>query len=248
MARRAEPLEPPKPAPRPERVKAFQLGLSAESRAAMLLVAKAYRIVARRWKTPFGEIDIVARRRRALVFVEVKARDKIDDAARSGDRADQAPHHQRRRILAGAASRRRQRRDPLRRDGGGAGQDAAATSPMRSTPRRLSRGRSGPVKNCVEHCRPSPLCPPLPLPLQHGFTDDFERRRPDGPDRADQYPRRFHLRLAAGSAGARPRAVLLHARPAGAARRQSVGQRCSRSACATRPATISRSANRATSH
>jgi putative endonuclease len=45
-------------------VAAFRLGLSAESRAAMLLIAKAYRILARRWKTPFGEVDIVARRRR----------------------------------------------------------------------------------------------------------------------------------------------------------------------------------------
>lgn len=80
MARRAAPLKPPKAAPRAERVKAFRLGLTAESRAAMLLVAKAYRIVARRWKTPFGEIDIVARRRRALVFVEVKARDSMDEA------------------------------------------------------------------------------------------------------------------------------------------------------------------------
>jgi len=78
--RRAEPAKPFKPAPRPERVKAFRLGLSAESRAAMLLIAKAYRIVARRFKTPFGEIDIVARRRRTLVFVEVKARDHIDEA------------------------------------------------------------------------------------------------------------------------------------------------------------------------
>jgi putative endonuclease len=79
VARRAEPLKPA--APRPERVKAFKLGLSAESRAAMFLIAKAYRIVARRWKTPFGEIDIVARRRRTLVFVEVKARANLDDAA-----------------------------------------------------------------------------------------------------------------------------------------------------------------------
>jgi putative endonuclease len=78
MTRRAEPLRPRKTAPRPERVQAFRLGLSAESRAAALLIAKAYRIVARRWKTPFGEIDIVARRRRALIFVEVKARDTID--------------------------------------------------------------------------------------------------------------------------------------------------------------------------
>ena len=60
---------------------AFRLGLSAESRAAMFLIAKGYRILARRFKTPFGEIDIVARRRRALVFVEVKARGRADEAA-----------------------------------------------------------------------------------------------------------------------------------------------------------------------
>jgi putative endonuclease len=95
MTRRAEPAKPPqikpgqirsaiaktgKAEPRPERVAAFKLGLSAESRAAMLLIAKAYRILARRWKTPFGEIDIVARRRQALVFVEVKARATADEA------------------------------------------------------------------------------------------------------------------------------------------------------------------------
>jgi hypothetical protein len=40
MARRAEPVRPIKPAPRPERVEAFRLGLSAESRAALLLIAK----------------------------------------------------------------------------------------------------------------------------------------------------------------------------------------------------------------
>jgi putative endonuclease len=81
MARTTNPRKPVKPAPSQERVAAFRLGLSAESRAAMLLIAKAYRIVARRWKTPFGEIDIVARRRRDLVFVEVKARERFDDAA-----------------------------------------------------------------------------------------------------------------------------------------------------------------------
>ena len=93
MARRAEPL---KRAARPERVKAFKLGLSAESRAAMLLIAKAYRIVARRWKTPFGEIDIVARRRRALVFVEVKARDSVDAAVAA------VTERSKRRIIAAA--------------------------------------------------------------------------------------------------------------------------------------------------
>jgi putative endonuclease len=80
MARRIEPRRPTKPAPSQERVAAFRLGRSAESRAAMLLIAKAYRILARRWKTPFGEIDIVARRRHTLVFVEVKARATADEA------------------------------------------------------------------------------------------------------------------------------------------------------------------------
>jgi putative endonuclease len=74
---------PPKPAPSPERQAAFRTGISAESRAAALLVAKGFRILARRWKSPVGEIDIVARRRQLLVFVEVKARAGLDEAAES---------------------------------------------------------------------------------------------------------------------------------------------------------------------
>jgi putative endonuclease len=76
MARRND--DPP---PRPERVAAFRVGLSAESRAAAYLIAKGYRIVARRFKSAVGEVDIVARRRRVLVFAEVKARAQLDDAA-----------------------------------------------------------------------------------------------------------------------------------------------------------------------
>lgn len=71
----------PKSPAAPERQMAFRLGLSAESRAAAYLVAKGYRIAARRWRCPAGEIDIVARRGRLLIFVEVKARAKLDDAA-----------------------------------------------------------------------------------------------------------------------------------------------------------------------
>lgn len=95
MARRAEPVNPKKP-PRPERVAAFGLGLSAESRAAAYLVAKGYRILARRWKSPVGELDIVARRRQLLVFVEVKARASLDAAAES------VLPRQRQRIVAAA--------------------------------------------------------------------------------------------------------------------------------------------------
>jgi putative endonuclease len=80
---RRTPNDPPplRAAPRPERQVAFALGLSAESRAAALLIAKGYRIVARRFRSGVGEIDIVARRRKTLVFVEVKARARLDDAA-----------------------------------------------------------------------------------------------------------------------------------------------------------------------
>jgi putative endonuclease len=79
-----------------ERQIAFRTGISAESRAAALLIAKGYRILARRWKSPVGEIDIVARRRALLVFVEVKARDTLDDAAWA------VSERQRRRIIATA--------------------------------------------------------------------------------------------------------------------------------------------------
>jgi putative endonuclease len=68
-------------APDPARVTAFRQGLSAENRAALLLMAKGFRITARRFKTPVGELDIVARRRHTLLFVEVKARARLDDAA-----------------------------------------------------------------------------------------------------------------------------------------------------------------------
>jgi putative endonuclease len=82
--------------PRPERQVAFRTGISAESRAAALLIAKGFRILARRWRSPVGEIDIVARRRSLLVFVEVKARQTLDDAAWS------VTERQRSRIIAAA--------------------------------------------------------------------------------------------------------------------------------------------------
>jgi putative endonuclease len=65
----------------PERVAAFNTGISAETRAAALLIAKGYRILARRFRSPYGEIDIVARKRNLIAFVEVKARATLDDAA-----------------------------------------------------------------------------------------------------------------------------------------------------------------------
>jgi putative endonuclease len=65
----------------PARLAAFRTGLSAEARAAAYLMAKGYRILAKRFRSPYGEIDIVARKRNLLAFVEVKARANLDDAA-----------------------------------------------------------------------------------------------------------------------------------------------------------------------
>jgi putative endonuclease len=76
-ARGAAPAKTPAAA----RVAAFRTGVSAEARAAAFLIAKGYRILAKRFRTPYGEIDLVARRRNLLIFVEVKARATLDDAA-----------------------------------------------------------------------------------------------------------------------------------------------------------------------
>lgn len=70
-------------APSPERRQRYRRGLAAERLAAWLLVAKGYRILARRYRTPVGEIDIIARRGRSVAFVEVKRRGSLDDATRS---------------------------------------------------------------------------------------------------------------------------------------------------------------------
>jgi len=45
-----------------------------EELAALLLRLKGYRIEARNWRCPLGEVDIVAWDRDTLVFVEVKSR------------------------------------------------------------------------------------------------------------------------------------------------------------------------------
>lgn len=56
-------------------------GRGAESLACWYLRLKGWRILARRARVPGGEVDIVARRRKTLAFVEVKARATEESAA-----------------------------------------------------------------------------------------------------------------------------------------------------------------------
>lgn len=81
---------------RARRVRAYRRGLFAESVAGLLLRLKGHRIVARRYKTPVGEIDLVALKGKRLAFVEVKRRKSFEDAAWT------LPAKQRRRIVRAA--------------------------------------------------------------------------------------------------------------------------------------------------
>lgn len=63
------------------RRRAWRAGLIAEAATAGLLRLKGFRPIGRRVRTPVGEIDIVARRGRLIVFVEVKLRKDGDHCA-----------------------------------------------------------------------------------------------------------------------------------------------------------------------
>ena len=53
------------------------LGRRGEAIAARFLVSRGLAIVDRNWRCPQGEIDLVARDRTELVFVEVKTRSRV---------------------------------------------------------------------------------------------------------------------------------------------------------------------------
>lgn len=83
-------------APDGRRRAAHDRGLAAEARAATLLCARGFHILARRVRTKAGEIDLVARQDDLLVFCEVKLRVDIASAAHA------LLPRQRRRIVAAA--------------------------------------------------------------------------------------------------------------------------------------------------
>ena len=73
-------------------------GRRAELRAEILLRLKGYRVLARRFKSGQGEIDLIAKRGDVIAFVEVKYRASADAAIESVN------ERQRRRIIAAASA------------------------------------------------------------------------------------------------------------------------------------------------
>jgi len=71
-------------------------GIRGEELACAELRRRGYAILARRYRTRFGEIDIVSERRGMLVFVEVKAR----RTRRFGEASAAIPFWKRRRLAA----------------------------------------------------------------------------------------------------------------------------------------------------
>ena len=55
-------------------MKAFEIGLLGEMRAAGYLKKQGLRVIERRYRTPHGEIDLIAKDGETLVFIEVKTR------------------------------------------------------------------------------------------------------------------------------------------------------------------------------
>lgn len=77
---------------------AFRRGHGVEGLAAWWLRLKGYRILARNWRSSAGEIDLIARRGRVLVVIEVKQRGDLVQAA------DALQARQRRRLARAAAA------------------------------------------------------------------------------------------------------------------------------------------------
>lgn len=70
------------------------LGAAGEAQAAAWYEARGYEVVARNWRCRDGELDLVVRRGRVLVFVEVKAR----TSARFGAPAEAVTADKQRRL------------------------------------------------------------------------------------------------------------------------------------------------------
>ncbi|MBU22732.1 MAG: hypothetical protein CL476_06460 [Acidobacteria bacterium] len=93
-----------------------QLGRQGETLACRALRRLGYAILDRRYRTRFGELDIVARDRATLVFVEVKARAVESHGTALDDRGHGARLHDPTACVGGAVPVRRHRRDDRARE------------------------------------------------------------------------------------------------------------------------------------
>ena len=64
-------------------LQAWHKGRRAEWLCCLLLYVKGYRIIARRAKTPLGEIDLIAKRGSVIALIEVKTRPTEQQARES---------------------------------------------------------------------------------------------------------------------------------------------------------------------
>ncbi|MFM8748431.1 MAG: YraN family protein [Aestuariivirga sp.] len=63
-----------------DRRKSEEAGRTAELIALWYLRLKGWRLIAHRYKSPVGEVDLVMRRGKVTAFIEVKARESLDGA------------------------------------------------------------------------------------------------------------------------------------------------------------------------
>jgi putative endonuclease len=74
------------------RFKAYRRGHRGEWLAALALMLKGCRIVARRYRTKLGEIDLIARRGDLALIVEVKVRATLVEAMGAIAYQSERPH------------------------------------------------------------------------------------------------------------------------------------------------------------
>lgn len=79
-----------------KKLEAYRRGHRAETFASLAMRLKGYRLLALRWRTPVGEIDLIMQRGSTIAFIEVKAR-KTHEAS-----IEAVTPRQQRRIAAAA--------------------------------------------------------------------------------------------------------------------------------------------------
>lgn len=91
-----------------------KLGKEGEAAAVAFLKKRGFKILELNYRTPFGEVDIIARDKNVLVFVEVKTR--VDTAFGYPFEAVNARKKEKMRKVALSFMKRRKKEEPARFD------------------------------------------------------------------------------------------------------------------------------------